>query len=655
MASLKPKFDPSKPFEAVDPAVEPVKKPKFDASKPFEAVDETPKIGKLDTVVAGLQQAPFGFGDEASGFIESQVAPKVFNVTNNLGLTDVPIVDVDYEKARDHYREIADQASKDRPGLYYTTQILGGMGVPIPGLGSAGNAVKSVGSVLAEQGLKQALIEGAKQGAKTALIAAPLASAGSSKADLVNGQVGDFAKDVAYGTAIGIPTGAAFGAAVPAAVRGTQAANEAMQEAMKKIPDSLRRVASSVGEKAKSIFADLQGINKETIETYGNRGDLVDAIRNLGDTSDEATANYVEKVVAPRFNKSRSQFVVGEKASQAQAIANAESDGLRFSKDSVNTLFDQSKAKLAPKGIAPGAEEEATIQALNDAQSRFGKAIGDSNEVSPQDLKFFRTSWKNKSKAAFDGKIGTSPTDADAFKNVYLGVDTMIDDAIPAVNASNQKLSDSINAQKMIAHGFDKKGDVNSKDMMGLFRMGQKSMNPINSSLNTVDNLMGTNLQDQIVLNRTMQQVYPDISLSRYMTGRSTYPGKIFGGLSSVLGGSYEKAQAVGDALSTAMVTRPIIKMGYKTKDLALQSISGLDNLGQQTLSPVMQQITNLIGQLPAETQSRIGKGVLTPILQPMIQSQPPQAKSALMKEINDSDLPSTTKSKLLLELNKAQ
>lgn len=167
VSTNKPKFDPSKPFQAVDG------KPKFDPRKPFEEVQP----GKLESAARGAAQgASFGFADEISGAVESALTDKT------------------YQQARDESRANFKSAQQANPVTYGAGELGGGVATAfVPGLNLARGAslAKQVGA---------------------AAVAGGVGGFGLSEAK--------DAKGLARDTAIGAGVGGAVGGVAGAVMRG---------------------------------------------------------------------------------------------------------------------------------------------------------------------------------------------------------------------------------------------------------------------------------------------------------------------------------------------------------------------------------------------------------------------------------------------------
>lgn len=139
----KPKFDPSKPFEAAD-------KPPFNPNQPFDvdnSVDEVEKEGGLlDSAKAGLQ----GFGQAASfGYLPNiqAAAQKITDPVFGL-LTGKEVEPEGYVEARDAYGKRDQSLQKENPGSYLMGQVAGSIATPSPIKG--GSALKAAGRGLLE-------------------------------------------------------------------------------------------------------------------------------------------------------------------------------------------------------------------------------------------------------------------------------------------------------------------------------------------------------------------------------------------------------------------------------------------------------------------------------------------------------------------------
>lgn len=129
----KPKFDPSKPFEAVDTGV----KPKFDPSKPFEEVQSQPQVAAESTPqdnplaalgIGAMQGASFGFGDEAQGAVgglERGVNYLLGKTKGDKGVLDA--VRTGYISDRDAARAQEQALIKSNPISSFAGQIASGL------------------------------------------------------------------------------------------------------------------------------------------------------------------------------------------------------------------------------------------------------------------------------------------------------------------------------------------------------------------------------------------------------------------------------------------------------------------------------------------------------------------------------------------------
>lgn len=129
----KPKFDPSKPYEAVN-------KPKFDPSQPYEEVSVAESFGR-----GAIQGASLSFGDEIAGGLEA--AGSVLGVRGLGGaFGDIHLETEDeakqsmgdaYRGARDMRRKQSELAEKANPKGYLTGDVVGSLATGLAAPGSA--------------------------------------------------------------------------------------------------------------------------------------------------------------------------------------------------------------------------------------------------------------------------------------------------------------------------------------------------------------------------------------------------------------------------------------------------------------------------------------------------------------------------------------
>lgn len=154
------------------------------------------KYSKLESAGRGAAQSlTFGLADEMVGAYESpEGALKAMSGILGRDVSDDPAV-VAYVKARDKEREKNKEAHKQNPISYTSGEIAGGLGtLAIPG------------GALAKAGKLRGLIAPATMAESAAV--GGLYGAGSSEAELPQGDVGGLAKDVGIGASIGaiLPT-----------------------------------------------------------------------------------------------------------------------------------------------------------------------------------------------------------------------------------------------------------------------------------------------------------------------------------------------------------------------------------------------------------------------------------------------------------------
>jgi hypothetical protein len=185
----KPKFDPSKPFEASKPA--------FDPSRPVDAAPTEPAgPSRTEAALRGAAQgATVGFAEETNGFLQA-LGRKY--LPDSLGgspeqLRNVSLGDL-YRMHRDAFRAEDQAAEAAHPGYYLGGNVVGGLPLAIASGGKAGGA-RTLGQVV-------------RHGAKVGGLTGAAYGLGSSGADLTRGDVGQAGFDATLGGLLGGTLGA---------------------------------------------------------------------------------------------------------------------------------------------------------------------------------------------------------------------------------------------------------------------------------------------------------------------------------------------------------------------------------------------------------------------------------------------------------------
>lgn len=198
MNNKPPRFEDTDPIEEV---------PKFEDTDPInESVSlkspEIPeeKFSELEALERGGEQGlSFGLSDEIRGALGGSLLGGAKTAVGGLLGSDLS-ADQDvqaYKEARDIERSKLKLAQEQHPGFYTGGEIGGAI---LPMFLTGGGSAAARGAVAAGE-----LAESAKvaQSIKNAAKLGGLAAAGTSEADLSQGEVGGFAKDVATGAALG--------------------------------------------------------------------------------------------------------------------------------------------------------------------------------------------------------------------------------------------------------------------------------------------------------------------------------------------------------------------------------------------------------------------------------------------------------------------
>jgi len=218
------------------------------------------EMGTLEVMARGAGQGlTFDFGDELMGGAEALY---------DIAATDKELKDYEelYKKYRDEQRKKMKQAAEENPVAYYGSDIAAGI-LPALLTGGAG-AAASVGKTAMKQGVKAA----GKPALKAAKIGAGMGAvtgAGTSKAEVLDGELGELGKDVVIGGTAGAGLGAATPLLVKAGGAGVRKAGSAAKAVAELIPGT---EAMKLGYKAgtKGIKVSEEGI-RVAIKEYSEK------------------------------------------------------------------------------------------------------------------------------------------------------------------------------------------------------------------------------------------------------------------------------------------------------------------------------------------------------------------------------------------------
>lgn len=316
----KPKFDPNASFEAVEES-----KPAFDPNASFEAADDPmseqqQRVDEMGTIESSVRGGFSSVGEGLTGGHLGEIGGAIeagASYLNPFSDDERPFVER-YKGARDRREEMIEALQERHPRASLGGEIVGGIANP---LGRATSIPKMIGY-------------GALYGA------------GKSKADLTEGEFGDYATDAGIGGAMGgvfgaaskyIPKAtAAIGAggligtmvdpddgAIPGAMLGAAAL------ATRKVPPGIHKYlvnkyrVKPAKDAAERIAAfERLGVNKEQIPGYT----LTDDTRTLK----QADALLSEGTVAGGWVQNKTQPLQGKLDAAASEVVSEQTTMSRF-------------------------------------------------------------------------------------------------------------------------------------------------------------------------------------------------------------------------------------------------------------------------------------------------------------------------------------
>ena len=378
---MKPKFDPSQPYEAAQ-----AQKPKFDPSQPFEEPPSGPDISKGESGLRGAAQgATLGFADEISGGVEAlwekaKGDPRAFGEL--------------YKNARDESRKNFSDANKANPKSYMAGEIGGAIGTAlIPGMAAAR------GAKVSQVALQSAALGG-------------MSGAGYSNAE----DAGGVAKDAAIGTVMGGAIGAGAAKAGQMISRATAKAPAALAPKTPSLPVLNEKPnANQIRAAAKELGVDLTDAQ---LLDDGMMQKLSSLLQQSPTLVGQSRAGVVKKGIdaASRAAEeslegasSNTVVQVGEKVKGALASK------IRDEKAPISQLYERLREstqnmELSPKSLSAISRNMLKMREANlgGLKSMVGGVADDVLKLKTvDDVKFLRTQMRG----------GISPTSSPAEKN----------------------------------------------------------------------------------------------------------------------------------------------------------------------------------------------------------------------------------------------
>lgn len=398
----KPKFDPSKPFQALD-------KPKFDPSKPFDVASE-PEASKIDqgtSTAIGLGQGlSFGMLDEL-GSASKYPMGALKEIVNKFG-ADFTDEDVKkYIARRDELRAADQMASKANPGSYTTGNVAGGIASSFaPGL----NVVK--GASLANMAGKASIQGG-------------LAGLGASDQESLSG----IAKDVSKGAAIGAGTTAAIGGA-----------SKMIADFNAKNPNATTAMKDKFNKAVAKIYSKTSGADEEAI------------LRQIQNPAAQRAAE-----------EEGFSYAVGSKAKEGiESLGRDLSNNVAEARDTLVEKFgDKAMTGLedieqgATKFLSRNAPSKAGFSGLKEKdREALIEITGNLKNATADDLVKFRNFVDSKVAHLYDRPDAATPFERQLMK-MRGQADDLLDKFSPELNKANTDFSNYMGNKKVLGLNND--------------------------------------------------------------------------------------------------------------------------------------------------------------------------------------------------------
>lgn len=395
--------------------------------------------------------------------------------------------------------------------------------------------------------------------------------------------------------------------------------------------DEIAGAVTPVGDKFKDVKSTLGGIS-EDIQNLGRKN----AERNAARESRSITKDARGRVIA-------GESVITEPLSEVQkrAALNVKNDSAYLS---AGVSGDVQKDLTKPRALGRIKMDETGFSSnpLPIEQQRiFSKdklldvdRVSGKDVLTPSEVLAVRRNLDNLSESVYKTEAGKS----------LPGKDQVASIATELRGATGRISSEAAEANKALSGAFDATAplkrfglaekEVDSDKLINLFKTGDAEIERRLIQAKAIDDIYGTNVAQQLKDVYIAKTLNPTGVLDKIYTGGGLLPLAVASasGLSG-LGLPYAAAQA-------PILTKGIIRGGVATNKFVNSKV---------------QALRDFIGKMPTELKERVGTGVLKPFISQFATQIPLEAQKQLVKEIQDSDIPSTEKAKYIQELQRAQ
>jgi hypothetical protein len=406
------------------------------------------KNTEVESALQGAAQGvSFGFADEIEG-----VGRAVKAAYEDPSKRNIKALGNSYKDFRDAARARYEMARADNPGSYTTGEVVGTIGSGfIPGLGLL-NATKGIG-------ITSKLIKAGQAGA--------IAGAGTSNADLTQGDFGGLATDAGVG--------AAAGAVTQGAISG---AGKVLQNLT---PNNVAKKTANVFLNTPEQITETYIANPQGVRNAPKRFELATSIEEQG-------ISPLKKLVTEGSKESREQL---------------KKEGLKFSTDDLAQYLKDKATDIANKaeGIIDDPQKAAAIGWLNDVAKKYKAAP--TKEISANRLKdFIQTIDRSVDYDIGAGKFGK--IDDTVKKEVRTYVDTQLKNSSPAYAqqmkqvASDASLLNDVNEVAQNPRGWSNAFRKLETDQYGSGQIPAET-------LRALDQRLGTNFVEQAKLSNARE------------------------------------------------------------------------------------------------------------------------------------------------------
>ncbi|HNA61494.1 MAG TPA: hypothetical protein PKW79_00250, partial [Rhabdochlamydiaceae bacterium] len=313
---------------------------------------------------------------------------------------------------------------------------------------------------------------------------------------------------------------------------------------------AVKSVAQSAGKSIPKLKSVFTGVSADVEKTVLNKMPEIQQMAEKGTSAESAYLTHFSEEL-PKIDSMKSTFLDDAiKARQAALESNKVSSAVSSAEDLYKAI-DEAKKKITPSGKAATSRIESRLADVLDAENRLNQYVADTmgididavKKLAPEERLLSGTALNDLNRQYYNSidwsdSLGAATEVNSMFKKMgYNAAESLakIDDSVRVIN---KKMSQALEAQEALKnYGLYNQGGIDTEKFVKFVNDNDKKWFFNKSHLQTLDEIWGTNLVDQVEVARAMKQIYPKDVFGAYATGRSLLESAGGAGLGLAVGG----------------------------------------------------------------------------------------------------------------------